>query len=697
MKKGMLIIVMIVFLISVVSAEVPEEVCPTGIINYWTFDADDVDGNDVFDVVGDNDGTILGATTGVNGQVGNAMEFDGTVNNYVLMTDSLFLAYNTFYSPIGHIGNMYNRIEHIADPDYDFYFTTDNGASGVFNSALPTTPWWHYVSLVCDGADSNNLELYIDGNSKGKISKPTTNLNFNLIGKNWYGLLDEIAVFSRALSASEVAEIYNKGLSGNGYCAQPSTTTCISNNHIIMKLYQDSNSHGALWNVNDKGYDVDICYDGAAPENPHTCTADNTFLWLKDTYNSHASTTKIIGSYETPVCYGGLSCNVEDHTEDASEVCADGNTPLLSLYQKTNSHISKGNDINYPIKICCGEGTDVYWADMKGKPISNANKFDSVKLMVNIAGEIDFKIKEKNDLFGIDWLWPDSKVATDSSEGFIVWEAGKKQEGIFEEGKFYFIATIDGTDYNSKDYGVNGLLNVAGFDNSPPSTNILKPLLDTNYTAVLEEGAKTTGDIDFEQISSDIDDDLKLTWDFGDGSALETFENIITTKEGNTTHSYSSDNWGTKVIVLTAEEMTRNQVDEDTTRIYVYKEGINVFAIIDSPSPNEIQNINGRVVNINANRSHAAKCFKTPGCGGESSSCYEVVDELGNSPLYCYKLAQNGLKMEWTFDEGTFQETTKSGIYDSSDSDEVVDFIHVFSNPGKHTLKLKVGYDTESV
>ncbi len=81
------------YIVDPLEEEEIQECSDLGMVAYWTFDDGDVDtdNNIIRDVFGNNDGTILGATTGVNGQVGNAMEFDGTVNNYVLMTDSLFL------------------------------------------------------------------------------------------------------------------------------------------------------------------------------------------------------------------------------------------------------------------------------------------------------------------------------------------------------------------------------------------------------------------------------------------------------------------------------------------------------------------------------------------------------------------------------------------------------------------------------
>ena len=62
-----------------------ELVVTDGLVSYWTFDWQDVAGDKVIDVWGENNGMIIGNPKAVNGQVGEALEFDGT-DGYVNLT-----------------------------------------------------------------------------------------------------------------------------------------------------------------------------------------------------------------------------------------------------------------------------------------------------------------------------------------------------------------------------------------------------------------------------------------------------------------------------------------------------------------------------------------------------------------------------------------------------------------------------------
>ncbi len=63
-----------------------EPVVTNGLVSYWTFDRQDIDGDTVKDVWGENDGKIVGAPKVVGGQVGEALEFDGS-DDYVNLTN----------------------------------------------------------------------------------------------------------------------------------------------------------------------------------------------------------------------------------------------------------------------------------------------------------------------------------------------------------------------------------------------------------------------------------------------------------------------------------------------------------------------------------------------------------------------------------------------------------------------------------
>ena len=81
---------------------------------------------------------------------------------------------------------------------------------------------WHHICIVQDSSGGSvNLTPYVDGSPSGSAAgtTPAVTENNNRIGDGHYGgvdgNIDEVAIFSRALSASEVTTLYNSGAPGN--------------------------------------------------------------------------------------------------------------------------------------------------------------------------------------------------------------------------------------------------------------------------------------------------------------------------------------------------------------------------------------------------------------------------------------------------------------------------------------------------
>ena len=357
-------------------------------------------------------------------------------------------------------------------------------------------------------------------------------------------------------------------------------------------------------------------------------------------------------------------------------------------------------------KMCSIDGTCIseipYWVDMKGNAIGQtigkqAQIGDTVLMIYKdkAGGDYDFIIKEK-DVINNDDIRTVTGVFNFGSDLAAKWTITKEDfdlgnpssdlglEGNTEE--LYF--TVDNKISDELWVDKNSINNIL------PSTQIINPKYKEVY--VINEATGKTTDIPFKQISSDPDDDLKLTWEFGDGTN-QSFENIKTGL-GNTSHSYTTP--GTKTIRLTAQEMSPRaaaQSASDTTEIYVYKEGVIVFAIITQPNPDEIQEINSRFVKINASATHAVNCsYNLAKCQASAPSpgdCITYNDKITNYPIYCYRFpqaAQDKMKIEWTFDNNPNKLTGEYG----AGKTKVVGFVKIFDEPGKHTLNLKASYTT---
>ncbi len=101
----------------------------------------------------------------------------------------------------------------------DYWFRNDNSVSvsGAFRDT------WHFVSSVYDGTSK---KIYVDGSLLGTVSSGSphgvTNEHFR-IGKTFpsasdeyfTGILDEVSIFSRALSPDEISYLMTNGITSN--------------------------------------------------------------------------------------------------------------------------------------------------------------------------------------------------------------------------------------------------------------------------------------------------------------------------------------------------------------------------------------------------------------------------------------------------------------------------------------------------
>lgn len=227
---------------------------PTGLVGWWAAEGFAVD------YAWTNHGTFTNAATIVpNGQVGSAFSFDGTTSAVVTSTNALKAAYTNltveaWVFPTNHsTGTIYGRTV-IGHTDGDgFALRLNSGViqadlrltSGdvLFNAGpvLPLNTWSH-IAYTYDGT---RLVAYLNGLAQGSILatgaiRNVANANVPLlIGHEgsgativdvdqrfaWAGLLDEVAVFSRALAPTEIQSVFTSGSTGK---ARPATPTLLT-------------------------------------------------------------------------------------------------------------------------------------------------------------------------------------------------------------------------------------------------------------------------------------------------------------------------------------------------------------------------------------------------------------------------------------------------------------------------------------
>jgi Concanavalin A-like lectin/glucanases superfamily/Bacterial Ig domain len=215
-----------------------------GLVSYWSFD--DGSGAQAVDSSGNgNTATLVnGPSWSTAGQIAGALFFDG-VDDYVTFASQAqsTISISAWVYAQATPGNVFPRI--IDMPGYVLFLAEPSNPKsnpsslgflsrrstqdGEWNTPANSLAYnsWNHVAVVYDSSStSNNADLYINGVKQtiSKISSPqgtqTANEGAGIIGnriplnRGWEGLIDELRVYNRALSASEIVSLYDQGNSG---------------------------------------------------------------------------------------------------------------------------------------------------------------------------------------------------------------------------------------------------------------------------------------------------------------------------------------------------------------------------------------------------------------------------------------------------------------------------------------------------
>ena len=215
----------------------------SGLVGYWKLD--ESTGTVAYDFSGNgNNGTSTNGPTSVSGQVGQALSFNGT-NNYVTIGNPSNLQFdtNTPFSvsfwvkapsaatnvgfvtktpTINGIGwyvwsfSGYNSLR--------FSFYNGTTAYVVSTSQIINDGTWHFATVTFDGSQNRSgMKAYFDGDlsgtgTNGAMSFSVLNSNpVNIGARNnngnfLNGIMDEVRIYNRALSAAEIKTIYTSNI-----------------------------------------------------------------------------------------------------------------------------------------------------------------------------------------------------------------------------------------------------------------------------------------------------------------------------------------------------------------------------------------------------------------------------------------------------------------------------------------------------
>ncbi len=214
---------------------------PAGMVGWWTGDGSGRD------IQGGRSGTPQGDVTFVPGKVAQAFRLDG-LGDRILVGNPPSLQLQDFTidtwikrasatlvtnDPVGNPGAVFFAYGNLGygfgiDQSTSRLFLTHVGVSGSFSVATVTDTNYHHVAVTKQGG---TVTFYVDGVADAPVTyNPTftftTGAAIGARGDNdlrnaFFGDIDELEIFNRALAPSEISAVFNAGATGKCKPPQP--------------------------------------------------------------------------------------------------------------------------------------------------------------------------------------------------------------------------------------------------------------------------------------------------------------------------------------------------------------------------------------------------------------------------------------------------------------------------------------------
>jgi hypothetical protein len=226
--------------------------------------------SDATDESGNYDGTASNVNFNVAGKFGNSGEFNGSssqielpfnpIGTNLIGSISLWLKGASFGNSAASTDiAFYNRNPYVLIDTYQnnlrVIVKNSSSSNTTISYALSNfnTSDWYNIAVVLTGV-SSTFTLYVNGSSVGTATAPSSTKNVAstaLIGLNsatWNGSIDQVRIFNKSLSSSEVTTLYNE---------VQCVPTIVPTDNFNTVLY---NGNGSSQNIDTVGFQPDFTF-----------------------------------------------------------------------------------------------------------------------------------------------------------------------------------------------------------------------------------------------------------------------------------------------------------------------------------------------------------------------------------------------------------------------------------------------------
>ena len=397
----------------------------TGLVSHWKLD--DCSGTTATDSAGSNDGTLTNGPTWTTGQMSGALDFNEADNEYVTVPNDATLQLTSALSITAWIkgdawssgydvdvivrkgeSNPNNYQLAVADGQVTLYLDDSDGVGYRGDTVLNTGQWYH-VAATWDGSE---VCIYVDAildhdppySKSGTIGTDTR--AFYIGGRDgvdrFDGIIDDVRLYGRALSASEIASLMSERplLLRYERTVTLDAATPSDDYQVQIGLGSGDIDHGKL---QSQAEDLRFCDSSNDPLDywiDNWSAADTSLIW---TEVADSGTTSFIMRYghslSLPASEGASTFRLYDDFEDGVVGAAPTgwvvNSPASNVQVANNS----GNKVLYD-----GDGggapviaTSSNWADCA---VRHEFKIYQAAEPVNHAGLIVRYVDNSNMVYG---------------------------------------------------------------------------------------------------------------------------------------------------------------------------------------------------------------------------------------------------------------------------------------------------------